>query len=54
MSIWKFIFTAACCQGRLTLEEVEEKMWRNPRRILGLPEQQDTYIEVSCSSEGLT
>ena len=37
--------------GRLTLEELEQKMCHNQRWILGLTEQLDTYIEVDLDPE---
>ena len=33
-------------QGWLTLEDLRNKMYENPKRIFNLPEQPDTYIEV--------
>lgn len=30
----------------LTLQDLEDKLYHNPRRIFNLPEQKDTYIEV--------
>jgi len=38
-------------EGRLTLEDLEDKMYHNPRRIFNLPEQPDTYIEVDMDQE---
>ena len=32
--------------GRLTLDQLVDRMAHNPRRIFGLPEQPDTHIEV--------
>ncbi len=36
--------------GRLTLDDLVAKMHTNPRRIYGLPEQPDTYIEVDADA----
>ena len=38
-------------QGRLTLEDLAQKMHHNPRRIFKLPEQPDTYIEVNLDEK---
>ncbi len=38
-------------QGRLTLARLIELMATNPRRIFGLPEQPDTFIEVDPEAE---
>jgi carbamoyl-phosphate synthase/aspartate carbamoyltransferase/dihydroorotase len=32
--------------GRLSLEDLVQRMVTNPRRIFGLPEQPDTWIEI--------
>merc|ERR1719244_1767060 len=45
------LMLTAVNEGRLTLEELEEKMCHNQRRIFGLPEQPDTYIEVDLDHE---
>lgn len=37
--------------GRITLDDLINKMYHNPRRIFDLPEQPDTYIEVDVDSE---
>lgn len=33
------------------LQDIVEKLYHNPRRIFGLPEQRDTYIEVEIGNE---
>ncbi len=38
-------------QGKITLEQIIEKSYTNPKRIFNLPDQQDTYIEVDLDSE---
>ncbi len=40
------LFLSAVSEGRLTLETLIEKMYRNPRKIFRLPEQVQTWIEV--------
>lgn len=36
-------------EGRVTSEWVKSRLVDNPRRILGLSEQKDTYVEVDMS-----
>eukprot|EP00163_Fabomonas_tropica_P004427 TRINITY_DN1389_c0_g1_i4.p1 TRINITY_DN1389_c0_g1~~TRINITY_DN1389_c0_g1_i4.p1 ORF type:complete len:2183 (+),score=585.91 TRINITY_DN1389_c0_g1_i4:415-6963(+) len=38
-------------QGRLSLQDVVDKMCHNPRRIFNIPEQPDTHIEVDLDAE---
>ena len=45
------LMLTAVNEGRLTLEQLEDKMCHNPRRIFNLPEQPDTYIEVNMDEE---
>ena len=40
------LFLTAVNEGRLTLDQLVEKMHTNPCKIFRLPEQPDTYIEV--------
>ncbi|MGC9395772.1 MAG: amidohydrolase family protein [Anaerolineae bacterium] len=53
------LMLTAVHEGRLTLERVVELMAHNPRRIFGLPEQPETWIEIdfdaayTLSNEGL-
>ncbi|KAI8075004.1 hypothetical protein BC940DRAFT_229852 [Gongronella butleri] len=36
----------AVSEGRLTLKDITDRFYENPRRIFGLPAQADTYVEV--------
>jgi carbamoyl-phosphate synthase/aspartate carbamoyltransferase/dihydroorotase len=45
------LLLTAVHEGRLTLEEVVVRLHDNPRRIFGLPEQPETYIEVDLDEE---
>ena len=38
------LMLTAVNEGHLSLEQLEEKMCHNPRRIFNLPDQPDTYI----------
>ena len=38
-------------QGRLTLDDLIQKLYANPRRIFNLPDQPDTWIEVDENEE---
>lgn len=40
------LMLTAAHEGRLTIEQIVEKMVTNPRRIFHLPEQSDTWVEV--------
>ncbi|RPI83989.1 MAG: hypothetical protein EHM41_14510 [Chloroflexi bacterium] len=40
------LLLTAASEGRLSLDDIVSRMVTNPRRIFGLPEQTDTYIEV--------
>lgn len=40
------LFLNAVFQKRLTMEQLVDRFYNNPRRIFGLPEQKKTYIEV--------
>lgn len=37
--------------GRMTLDDLVDKFYRNPRRIFNLPEQPNTYVEVDMDEE---
>lgn len=37
----------AVYEGRLTMEQLVDRLYHNPRQIFSLPEQKNTYIEVS-------
>jgi dihydroorotase-like cyclic amidohydrolase len=45
------LLLTAVHEGRLTLEQIVEKSVTNPRRIFGLPEQPDTWIELDFDEE---
>ncbi|KAH7711926.1 PYR-1 protein [Aphelenchoides avenae] len=36
-------------RGRLTMKQLVDRLYHNPRRIFGLPEQKDTYVEVDMA-----
>uniref|UniRef100_T1PDM8 Carbamoyl-phosphate synthase n=1 Tax=Musca domestica TaxID=7370 RepID=T1PDM8_MUSDO len=38
-------------EGRLTLDDIKNKFYRNPKRIFSLPEQPNTYVEVDLDEE---
>lgn len=38
-------------EGRLTIEDIINKFYRNPKRIFNLPEQYNTYVEVDMDEE---
>ncbi|KAL6080601.1 Pyrimidine synthesis [Balamuthia mandrillaris] len=40
------LMLTAVSEGRLTLDQLIEKMYTNPKRIFNLPDQLDTFIEV--------
>ena len=45
------LMLTAVNEGRLTLQQLEDKMCHKPREIFNLPEQPDTYIEVNMDEE---
>lgn len=45
------LMLTAVQQGKLTLEQLIDRMHHNPRRIFNLPEQPDTYVEVDLDEE---
>lgn len=45
------LLLTAVHEGRLTLDDLVARLYSNPRRIFGLPEQPDTYIEVDLDAE---
>ncbi len=45
------LLLTAVRDGRLTLNDVIERCSANPRRIYGLPEQVDTYVDVDTDTE---
>lgn len=38
-------------EGRLTIEDVVNKFYKNPKKIFNLPEQPNTYVEVDMDEE---
>ena len=36
----------AAAEGRLTVDDIIEKMYTNPKRIFNLPDQAQTWVEV--------
>ena len=40
------LLLTAVSEGKLTLEQMIDRLYHNPRRIFGLPDQENTYIEV--------
>lgn len=45
------LLLTAVHEGKLTMEDLVNKLHRNPRRIFNLPEQPNTYIEVDLDCE---
>jgi carbamoyl-phosphate synthase/aspartate carbamoyltransferase/dihydroorotase len=45
------LLLTAVSEGRLSLDQVIEKTVANPRRIFGLPEQPETWVEVDDKAE---
>ncbi|KAK4337099.1 hypothetical protein RND71_043849 [Anisodus tanguticus] len=45
------LLLTAVNQGRLTIEDLVQKLYFNPKRIFNLPNQPDTYIEVDLDHE---
>eukprot|EP01052_Picozoa_sp_SAG31_P014554 SAG31_NODE_908_length_11081_cov_76.367146_3_plen_2133_part_00 len=45
------LLLTAVSDGRLTMEQLIEKMHTNPRKIFRLPEQPETYIEVDLDEK---
>ena len=48
------LLLTAVRDSRLTLDDVIERCSTNPRRIYGLPEQVDTYVDVDIDTEFLS
>jgi carbamoyl-phosphate synthase / aspartate carbamoyltransferase / dihydroorotase len=40
------LLLTAVHEGRLTVEDLVLRMWENPRRIFGLPAQENTWVEI--------
>jgi len=45
------LMLTAVNDGRLTLDDIRQKMHLNQKRIFNLPDQEDTYIEVNLDEE---
>lgn len=45
------LLLTAVNNGRLTIEDIILRLYTNPRKIFGLPEQPDTYVEVDMSEK---
>ncbi|NXV90694.1 PYR1 protein, partial [Calonectris borealis] len=45
------LLLTAISEGRLTVEDVVLRLYENPRKIFGLPAQEDTYVEVDLEHE---
>ncbi|VDK42313.1 unnamed protein product [Anisakis simplex] len=45
------LFLNAVKQGLLTMEQLIDRLYHNPKRIFNLPEQKNTYIEVDLEDE---
>ncbi|KAG8280068.1 hypothetical protein J6590_090542, partial [Homalodisca vitripennis] len=45
------LLLTAVNEGKLTIEDLVNKLHRNPRRIFQLPEQEHTYVEVDMDAE---
>ncbi|NXY80061.1 PYR1 protein, partial [Glareola pratincola] len=45
------LLLTAVSEGRLTVEDIIQRLYTNPRKIFGLPVQEDTYVEVDLEHE---
>jgi len=45
------LFLTAADRGRLTVDDIVEKMYTNPKKIFNLPEQPGTWIEVDENAQ---
>ncbi|KAM9617172.1 multifunctional protein CAD isoform 5-T5 [Morphnus guianensis] len=45
------LLLTAVSEGRLTVEDIVQRLYENPRKIFGLPAQEDTYVEVDLEHE---
>ncbi|PIO77195.1 aspartate carbamoyltransferase [Teladorsagia circumcincta] len=45
------LLLTAVSQGKLTIRQLVDRLYYNPKRIFGLPDQPDTYIEVDLNEE---
>ncbi|NXT19905.1 PYR1 protein, partial [Syrrhaptes paradoxus] len=45
------LLLTAVSEGRITVEDIVQRLYENPRKIFGLPAQEDTYVEVDLEHE---
>ncbi|NXD31956.1 PYR1 protein, partial [Spelaeornis formosus] len=45
------LLLTAVSEGRLSVEDIVQRLYENPRKIFGLPAQEDTYVEVDLEHE---
>ncbi|NWV02141.1 PYR1 protein, partial [Ptilonorhynchus violaceus] len=45
------LLLTAVSEGRLSLDDIVQRLYENPRKIFGLPAQEDTYVEVDLEHE---
>ncbi|NXV38273.1 PYR1 protein, partial [Rissa tridactyla] len=45
------LLLTAVSEGRLAVEDIIQRLYENPRKIFGLPAQEDTYVEVDLEHE---
>ncbi|KOX80442.1 CAD protein [Melipona quadrifasciata] len=45
------LLLTAVHEGKLTIEDIIDKLYRNPKRIFNVPDQPNTYIEVDLDDE---
>ncbi|XP_025911673.1 CAD protein [Apteryx rowi] len=45
------LLLTAVSEGRLAVEDIVQRLYENPRKIFGLPAQEDTYVEVDLEHE---
>uniref|UniRef100_A0AC34Q3K0 Aspartate carbamoyltransferase n=1 Tax=Panagrolaimus sp. JU765 TaxID=591449 RepID=A0AC34Q3K0_9BILA len=45
------LFLTAVKENKLTMEQLVEKLYTNPKKIFNLPDQADTYIEIAMDEE---
>lgn len=45
------LLLTAVHEGKLTIEDIIDKLYRNPKKIFNVPDQSNTYIEVDLDDE---
>jgi len=45
------LLLTAVKQGKLTIDDIVEKYYTNPKKIFDLPDQPDTYVEIAMNHE---